>query len=156
MPTYCTVCDDSGEIALRDVYSADRFEICDTVTENCNACPRCDHCDRLIRDSLGKCGQIYEGNWACSPECAALMISGEPVLEAIEFSDVIKAAELLSDHTEDRGGAVNFDELICITRAIDIMAKHAASNLEEQVRTFALDSALVKFARDLVMTGGAH
>lgn len=155
MSTYCLVCEDSGEIALKDVYSKDRFEICDTVTELCAACPRCDHCDALMRDSLGKCGQIYEGDWACSPECAALMISGEPVLEAIEFSDVIRAAELLSDHTSDGGVPSNFPELICITRAIELMAKYAASNLEEQARTFDSGSALVEFARDLVRVGGA-
>lgn len=155
MTTYCTVCDDSGEIALRDVYSANRLSICDVETEICEACPRCRHCGTLMRDSLGCCAEIYEGDWACSPECAALMISGEPVLEAIEFQDVLKAAELLSCHTTESETPAEFDLLECLTRAIAIMAKEAADNVKDQSQRWDSHSALVEFARSIVIGGGA-
>lgn len=155
MPTYCTVCDDSGEITLRDVYSANRLSICDVETENCAACPRCLHCDTLMRDSLGCCAEIYEGDWACSPECAALMISGEPVLEAIEFQDVLKTAELLSCHTTESETPAGLELIECLTRAIALMSKAAAENVKEQSKRWDSHSALVEFARSIVIQGGA-
>ena len=124
-PTYCTTCDDSGEIPERDCYSADGMEILNTEWSRCEECPECEHCGLLMRESPGAGAEIYEGEWVCSPRCAALWIGVSKTLASCTYDGIHTATGLLIDH-DDSPPATR----LCILRAISLMAQSMAQAIE--------------------------
>lgn len=152
--TYCEICNDSGEVEAK-VQHQDR----PTAYVSCLACPRCTVCDCLIHDCAGP-GKIGD-EWVCSPECGALVFTGDIATHYAPPADLIEASHCLEIQGRSLTNEREIRDFGLLARVVAHLAMGQSSKAYylNTARTAAESAPGIKdipdFLRSIVEQGGA-